>query len=243
MSIRKKQTLLVIGLFLALVLIDQVIKIYVKTHFYLRESVEVTSWFYLSFIENNGMAYGMEFVDKYVLTGFRILMTVLFGWILFKAIGKRLVSTAFVVVVSMILAGAVGNIFDCIFYGRWFTDSYGHVAQWADPSAGLMPQGEWFKGRVVDMFYFPLINFDWPDSFPVTGQMVKFLGFSFRYPSWLPTSDEPFMFFKPVFNFADSCITVGVFLLILFFRKDFVRLDEAYKAMKEERKQKEESKK
>ena len=106
MSTRKKQSLLAIGLFLALILIDQVIKIYVKTHFYLRESVEVTSWFYLSFIENNGMAYGMDFVDKYVLTGFRILMTLLFGWVLFKAISKRLVSTAFVIVVTMILAGS-----------------------------------------------------------------------------------------------------------------------------------------
>lgn len=234
MSTRKKQSLLAIGLFLALILIDQVIKIYVKTHFYLRESVEVTSWFYLSFIENNGMAYGMDFVDKYVLTGFRILMTLLFGWVLFKAISKRLVSTAFVIVVTMILAGAMGNIIDCVFYGRWFTDSYGHVAQWADASAGLMPQGEWFKGRVVDMFYFPLINFDWPDSFPVGGQVVNFLGLSFRYPSWLPTSDEPFMFFKPVFNFADSCISVGVVLLILFFRQDFVRLEEAYNKYKKE---------
>ncbi len=236
MNIRKKQSLLAIGLFAALILIDQAIKIYIKTHFYLRESVEVTSWFYLSFIENNGMAYGMEFVDKYALTGFRILMTGLFGWVLYKAIRNRLVSTAFVVVVSMILAGAVGNIIDCVFYGRWFTDSYGHVAQWADESAGLMPQGEWFKGRVVDMFYFPLINFDWPESFPVAGQMVDFLGFSFRYPSWLPTSDEPFMFFKPVFNFADSCISVGVVLLILFFRKDFLSLEEAYKTNRENNK-------
>ena len=84
--------------------------------------------------------------------------------------------------------------------------------------------------------YFPLINFDWPDSFPVAGQLVNVLGFSFRYPSWLPTSDEPFMFFKPVFNFADSCISVGVVLLILFFRKDFARLEEAYKSQKTENK-------
>ena len=230
MSIRKKQGLLAVVLFIVLILIDQAIKIYVKTHFYLRESVEVTSWFYLSFIENNGMAYGMDFVDKYVLTGFRILMMVLFLWVLYKAISRRLVSTGFVVVASMILAGAAGNIVDCIFYGRWFTDSYGHVAQWANESAGLMPQGEWFKGRVVDMFYFPLINFDWPSSFPVTGQQMEWLGLSFRWPSWLPTSDEPFMFFKPVFNFADSCITVGVVCLILFFRKDFTSLEEAYRA-------------
>lgn len=228
MKLQQKQSILAIGLFFALVVIDQLIKIYIKTHFYLRESVEVTSWFYLSFIENNGMAYGMEFVDKYVLTAFRILMTIGVCWVLYRAISKRLVSTSFVVVIAMILAGAMGNIIDCVFYGRWFTDSYGHVAQWANESAGLVPQGEWFKGRVVDMFYFPLINFEWPDSFPVTGQSMQWLGFSFSWPSWLPTSDVPFMFFKPVFNFADACISVGVALLILFFRSDFVRLEEAF---------------
>lgn len=228
MTKAKQQGLLAIILFLVLVVIDQVIKIYIKTHFCLRESVEVTSWFYLSFIENNGMAYGMEFVDKYLLTAFRIVLSVGFCWALYRAIARRLVSTSFVVVVSMILAGAVGNIIDCVFYGRWFTDSYGHIAQWANESAGLFPQGEWFKGKVVDMFYFPLIRFEWPDSFPMAGQMVHWLGMSFHWPSWLPTSDEPFMFFKPVFNFADSCISVGVVLLILFFRNDFSRLENIF---------------
>ena len=211
-----------------LVVIDQIIKIYVKTHFYLHESVEVTSWFYLSFIENNGMAYGMEFVDKYVLTGFRIIMTVVFGWVLYKGIRRQMLSTPFVVVVAMVLAGAAGNIIDCVFYGRWFTDSYGHVAQWADASAGLLPQGEWFKGRVVDMLYFPLVRFDWPSTFPVTGQPTTWLGFTFAWPSWLPTSDEPFMFFKPVFNFADACISVGIVMLILFFRNEVQRLEELF---------------
>ena len=229
----KRQGWLAVGLFVLLLVIDQIIKIYIKTHFYLRESVEVTSWFYLSFIENNGMAYGMEFVDKYVLTGFRIVLTLVFGWLLYKAINKRLVSTAFVVVVAMILSGAMGNIIDCVFYGRWFTDSYGHVAQWANESAGLMPQGEWFKGRVVDMFYFPLIRFDWPETFPVAGELVNCCGVSFAWPSWLPTSDEPFMFFKPVFNFADSCISVGVVLLILFFRNDFARIESLWDSKKD----------
>jgi len=228
MSKAKQQGVLAIGLFLALVVIDQIIKIYIKTHFCLRESVEVTSWFYLSFIENNGMAYGMEFVDKYLLTAFRIILSIGFSWALYRAISRRLVSTSFVVVVSMILAGAVGNIIDCVFYGRWFTDSFGHVAQWANESAGLLPQGEWFKGKVVDMFYFPLIHFNWPDTFPMTGEAMEWLGISFRWPSWLPTSDVPFMFFKPVFNFADSCISVGVVLLILFFRSDFARLENLF---------------
>ncbi len=229
----KRQGWLAAALFVLLLVIDQIIKIYIKTHFYLRESVEVTSWFYLSFIENNGMAYGMEFVDKYVLTGFRIVLTIVFGWAIAKAIGRRQVSTAFVVVVTLILAGAMGNIVDCVFYGRWFTDSYGHVAQWADAQAGLMPQGEWFKGRVVDMFYFPLVCFDWPKSFPLTGQPTTWLGFTFAWPSWLPTSDEPFMFFKPVFNFADACISVGVVTMILFFRDEFGRLIDSSEGKKE----------
>lgn len=221
----KQQSTLAIGLFVLLIVIDQIIKIYIKTHFYLHESVEVTSWFYLSFIENNGMAYGMEIVNKLMLTSFRIICSVAFGWILAKAIAKRVVSTGFVVVVTMVLAGAVGNIIDCIFYGRWFTDSYGHVAQWADSSAGILPAGEWFKGKVVDMFYFPLIRFDWPSSFPVSGEVVKWLGFGFKWPSWLPCSNEPFMFFKPVFNFADSCVSVGVVALILFYHKEFAKIE------------------
>lgn len=214
-----------ISIFLLLIAIDQIIKIYIKTHFYLHESVEVTPWFYLSFIENNGMAYGMEIVNKLILTGFRIICSLLFGWVLAKAIIKRAVSTGFVIVVTMVLAGAVGNIIDCVFYGVWFTDSYGHVAQWADPSAGLMPAGEWLKGRVVDMFYFPLIRFDWPASFPVAGEPMQWLGVNFHWPSLAPCSDEPFMFFKPVFNFADACVSVGVVSLILFFHKDFAKLE------------------
>lgn len=224
----KQHGWLAVGIFSLIILIDQLIKIYIKTHFYLHESVEVTSWFYLSFIENNGMAFGMELVDKFVLTGFRILCTGVFGWFLAKAIRQRVVSTGLVITISAILAGAVGNIIDCVFYGQWFTDSYGHVAQWVDKEAGLMPSQEWFKGRVVDMFYFPLIRFDWPDTFPVRGEMMNWLGFNFRWPSWMPCSDEPFMFFKPVFNFADACISVGVVCLILFFNKELVKLEKIF---------------
>ncbi len=220
----KRQGWLAVGLFALIIIIDQWIKIYVKTHFYLHESVEVTSWFYLSFIENNGMAFGMELVDKYTLTFFRILCTCFLVWILAKAIKKRIVSTGLVITTAAILAGAVGNILDCVFYGQWFTDSYGHVAQWADPEAGLMPAHEWFKGRVVDMFYFPLIHFDWPDSFPMQGELVHWLGFDFRWPTWMPSSDVPFLFFRPVFNFADACISVGVISLILFFNKDLEKI-------------------
>lgn len=213
----KQKTIAAILIMLAIIVIDQLIKIYIKTHFVLRESYEVASWFYLSFIENNGMAYGMEIGSKVVLTSFRIVAVAAFGWFLFQRIRKSEAPWLFVVTMSMVVAGAIGNIIDCIFYGRWFTDSYGRVAQWADETVGLMPAGEWFQGRVVDMFYFPLISFEWPASFPRIHEMVTLCGLSFRWPSWMPCSDEPFMFFKPVFNFADAAISVGVALLLLMY--------------------------
>ena len=211
----KQKTVTAIVIMLAIIVVDQLIKIYIKTHFVLRESYEVASWFYLSFIENNGMAYGMEIGSKLLLTSFRIVAVGVFGWFLFSRIRKGEAPWLFVVNMAMIVAGAVGNIIDCVFYGRWFTSSVGRVAQWADEAAGLMPAGEWLQGRVVDMFYFPLIRFDWPESFPSTGEAVSWLGQTFPWPNWLPTSDEPFMFFKPVFNFADAAISVGVAMLLL----------------------------
>lgn len=211
----KQKTITAILIMLAIVIIDQLIKIYIKTHFVLRESYEVASWFYLSFIENNGMAYGMEIGSKVVLTAFRIVAVGGFGWFLFQRIRKNEAPWLFVVNMALVVAGAIGNIIDCVFYGRWFTNSYGRVAQWADAEAGLEPAGEWLQGRVVDMFYFPLIRFDWPSSFPRVDEVVTWLGFSFHWPEWLPCSDEPFMFFKPVFNFADAAISVGVALLLL----------------------------
>lgn len=221
----KKQGILAIALVVAIIVIDQIIKIYIKTHFYLHESVEVSSWFYLSFIENNGMAYGMEFVDKYALTAFRIVAVGAFSWMLHNLIRKEQVTTGFVVCVAMVIAGALGNIIDCIFYGQWFTDSYGHVAQWAS-EAGQEGYGPWFRGKVVDMFYFPLIRFEWPDWVPAAHQPMQWLGASFRWPSWAPCSDEPFLFFRPVFNFADAAISVGVALLILCYHKTFSRLSD-----------------
>lgn len=202
---------------LAVIIIDQLIKIYIKTHFVLHESYEVASWFYLSFIENNGMAYGMEIGSKLVLTLFRIVAVGGFGWYLFRRIRHGRAAWTFVVTMAMVVAGAIGNIIDCVFYGRWFTSSVGRVAQWADEASGLMPMGEWFQGRVVDMFYFPLIRFDWPDWVPAADDVVTMLGVAFHWPDWLPCSDEPFMFFKPVFNFADAAISVGIALLFIFY--------------------------
>ena len=222
MKQQKKKCLLAWAIVLAVVVIDQLIKIYVKTHFVLRESYEVTPWFYLSFIENNGMAYGLEFVDKYALTAFRIVAVAFFSYMLRRVMSR--VPVGFVVCVALVIAGALGNIIDCVFYGQLFTDSYGHVAQ-CTLGTGLEGYAPWFRGRVVDMFYFPLVRFWWPDWMPATGEPVTWLGWTFRWPDWLPTSDEPFLFFKPVFNFADAAISVGVAALILFYRKTFTRLE------------------
>lgn len=212
---KRNQIISSVLIIVAIVLIDQLIKIYVKTHFVLRESYEVASWFYLSFIENDGMAYGMKIGSKVLLTSFRIVAVGAFVWYLLRQIRLCKATWFFVVTSSMVIAGAIGNIIDCIFYGRWFTSSVGRVATWADEAAGIQPAGEWFKGLVVDMFHFPLIRFDWPDSFPHVGESVTWLGVTFDWPEWLPCSDEPFLFFKPVFNFADAAISVGVALLLI----------------------------
>lgn len=209
---------------LAILIIDQIIKIYIKTHFILHESYEVTSWFYLAFTENNGMAFGVQLFDKYLLTFFRIAAVGFFSYLLAKSIKRKIVSTGFVVIMSMVIAGALGNIIDCVFYGRLFTNSIGQVAQWADSSTGLMPYGEWFRGLVVDMFYFPLFSFDWPEWFPHTREVVSCLGFDFTWPYWAPTCDREFIFFSPVFNFADSAISVGVVCLLLFYSKTFIKM-------------------
>jgi len=220
----KNKGIIAIAIILAVLIVDQIIKIYIKTHFILHESVEVTSWFYLAFTENNGMAYGVELFDKLILTLFRIVAVVFFSMMLIKFIRKNLISYGLVIVLSMIIAGAMGNIIDCVFYGKLFTDSYGHVAQWADPANGILGYESWFNGRVVDMFYFPLVHFDWPDWFPKTREVVDIAGFNVTWPSWAPTSDRQFIFFSPVFNFADAAISVGVGILLLFFPKSFTAL-------------------
>lgn len=220
----KKKSIIALAIVFVVLVIDQAIKIYIKTHFVLHESVEVTPWFYLVFTENNGMAYGMELFDKLALTTFRIVAVVFFTVLLCKFIRRDVIRWGLVITMSLIIAGAFGNIIDCVFYGRLFTDSYGHLAQWADPANGLEAYGTWFKGRVVDMFYFPLIHFDWPDWMPRTHEIMNIGNLSFRWPSWAPTSDRQFIFFSPIFNFADSAITVGVIVLLLFYPKSFSAL-------------------
>lgn len=192
----------------AILIVDQIIKIEVKTNMSLGEALRITDWFYIEFIENNGMAYGMTFVNKLVLSLFRMFAICGIGWYIWRVVKSGLFSKGYIVCLSMVLAGATGNLIDCLFYGLIFNASTPFNV------AHFVPFGEGYStflhGRVVDMFYFPIIHTHWPDWVPVWG-------------------GDDFVFFSPVFNFADSCISVGVVLLLLFFRKDLERMSLAWK--------------
>lgn len=185
----------------AVILVDQAVKIWVKTHFYYGEEFQIADWFRIHFIENNGMAFGMEFGSKIILTWFRIIAVGLFFYYLFKIRHRTDIKRGYVVCVSMITAGALGNVLDCIFYGVIFNEPFPpEVAQ-------LFPAGggyeSLFYGRVVDMLYFPLVEWNWP--------------------AWLPmVGGEHFVFFQPIFNVADACLTVSVVTLILFYTRSLV---------------------
>ena len=190
---------LAVILIIAILLIDQFIKIWVKTHMELHESIRVTNWFYIAFIENNGMAYGMQIGSKLLLSLFRVVAIGALGYYIWLQSKKTNVRWGYIVCLSMILAGAAGNLIDCMFYGLCCDAStVGHVSQYVGLGNGYE---SFLMGRVVDMFYFPLIVTTYPDWFPVCG-------------------GEDFIFFSPVFNFADSSISVGVVALLLFFRKE-----------------------
>ena len=183
---------------LLVIVIDQSLKIWIKTHFYLGEDYKIFSWFYLYFIENNGMAFGMEFGSKLLLTLFRIVAVAFLIWYIVRTYRIPKVPMGYVVSLSLITAGAAGNIFDCVFYGLIFNNPM------PPEVASLFPAGggyaEIFHGRVVDMLYFPLFRFTWP--------------------GWMPwVGGHEFLFFQPVFNIADAAITCGIFVLILFYHK------------------------
>ena len=182
----------------AILLIDQAIKLYVKTDMALHESRQVTSWFYITFIENNGMAYGMQIMPKYMLTLFRVVAIVVISYYLYGQIRKG-IRLGYLVCLSMVIAGAAGNLIDCLFYGLCFEESIPwHVAEFTAFGEGYAP---FMLGRVVDMFYFPLIVTTYPDWFPFY-------------------AGQPFVFFSPVFNFADASISVSVVALLLFYRDE-----------------------
>jgi signal peptidase II len=178
-------------------IIDQVIKLLVKLNMHLYESIHITDWFYIYFTENPGMAFGMEIFGKLFLTLFRIIAVGCFVYYLNKIRGKGF-PRGYLVCVALIIAGAAGNIIDCVFYGPLFSEStpytVSQLVPWGDGYAPLL------KGKVVDMFYFPLVEWNWPDWFPWVG-------------------GEHFIFFSPIFNFADACISCAVIAILLFYNK------------------------
>ena len=202
MSRRKNQIITAAGISLAAIIIDQAIKILVKTSMYMHEVIEIAPWFKILFTENRGMAFGMELVDKLFLTSFRIVAVIFLIYIIGRQI-RQGVNYLFLICLSLILAGATGNIIDCLFYGMVFNNPPAPIV------AEFVPWGtgydSMFYGRVVDMFYFPLVEWNWPGWMPFCG-------------------GEHFIFFSPIFNFADACISCGVIAVLLFCRKELQEL-------------------
>jgi signal peptidase II len=189
-------------LIVAILLIDQIIKIWVKTSMTLHESIRITNWFYILFIENKGMAFGMELGSKIALSLFRIVAIAFLVYYIRQEV-KLKARTGYIVCLAMILAGAAGNLIDCMFYGLIFNASSDFYVSYFVPfGTGYAP---FLMGKVVDMFYFPLIETDWPQWVPLVG-------------------GDHFIFFSPVFNFADSSISVGVVLLLLFYREEISKI-------------------
>lgn len=210
MNLKSKSSVrgwLSVAIIALILIVDQVIKIEVKTNMSLGSAIRVTDWFYIEFIENNGMAYGMTFFNKLVLSIFRIVAITFIGCFIYKLIRQKH-AVGYVVCLSMVLAGAAGNLIDCMFYGLVFEPSTTYSV------ASFVPFGEGYSsflyGKVVDMFYFPIIQTTWPDWMPIWG-------------------GEDFVFFSPVFNFADSCISVGVVLLFIFYRHELERIGQVWK--------------
>ena len=186
----------------AILLIDQAIKIWVKTSMTLHESIHITDWFYITFIENMGMAFGMQLGSKIVLSLFRVVAIGVLGYYIWQQVNKN-ARTGYLVCLSMVLAGAAGNLIDCMFYGMLFNESSPYyLSYFVDFGTGYAP---FLMGKVVDMFYFPLIETEWPTWMPFVG-------------------GQHFVFFSPVFNFADASISVSVVLLLLFYREEISKI-------------------
>lgn len=177
--------------------VDQILKIWIKTHMYMHQRIQITDWFEIYFTQNNGMAFGMEVFSKLFLSTFRIVAVGLIGWYLYKIIKNNL-KTGYIACVALIWAGAMGNIIDSVFYGAIFTNpDPPQIATFTSIGEGY---SSWLHGKVVDMFYFPIIDTNWP--------------------SWMPyIGGDHFIFFSPIFNFADAAISCGMIALLLFYSK------------------------
>jgi len=190
-----KLALIIIAIIL---IIDQAVKVWVKTHFYYGEEYEVMPWFKIQFIENNGMAFGMELGSKLMLTWFRIIAVIAFAYYLWRIRHRTDLPKGYVACIAMITAGALGNVIDCIAYGVIFNaPAPPQVAQLFPPDGGY---ASLFNGRVVDMLYFPLCEWYWPQWMPGIG-------------------GSHFVFFQPIFNIADASLSVSVIALILFYAR------------------------
>lgn len=199
LSVGQKSLLLIV----LILLVDQIVKIWIKTHLQLHESIQITSWFQIVFTENNGMAMGMELFNKLFLSLFRIVAVFFIGRYIVKVIRQNL-KFGYIVCLSLILAGAAGNIFDGLFYGIIFDHSFNQVATLFPSYGGYAP---FLYGKVVDMFYFPL--------------------FETTLPSWIPVyGGQDFVFFRYIFNVADASISIGVVLLLLFYRNELSHISE-----------------
>ena len=200
MSLKKTMSsgAMVVLLTMAIVLVDQLIKIWVKTHMCLHETIDITGWFKLCFVENIGMAYGMAIGSKLLLSIFRVVLIILLIRYLYRLLHNT-VAKGYIFCLTMILGGAIGNLIDGMFYGLLFSASTEYYV--AYPVAFATGYADFMMGKVVDMFYFPIIDTYWPQWLPFVG-------------------GNRFIFFSPVFNFADACISVGVILLVLFYRKE-----------------------
>jgi signal peptidase II len=200
----KRKAIISASIIFAILLLDQILKIWIKTHMVMGEEIQIIGrGILIHFTENPGMAFGMELGGtwgKLALSIFRIIAIIGLSIYLFKMI-KRGENTMYIVCISLVIAGATGNLIDSAFYGMIFNDSFGQVATMFPEGGGY---SSFLHGNVVDMFYCPIIDTNLPDSFPFWG-------------------GDHIIFFRPVFNIADSAITISVFLMIIFYKKIFAQ--------------------
>ena len=191
----------VISSALILIIVDQFLKLWIKTNMFLGQEHKIFDWFIIHFTENNGMAFGLELggqTGKILLTLFRIVV-VSFGIGYIYKLSKEKIPSGALTSIGLIVGGAIGNIIDSLFYGVIFNHSYSNIASFLPKTGGY---SRFLEGKVVDMFYFPIVNT--------------------HFPSWVPfVADQHFIFFRPVFNIADAGISVGIFTLVIFYRKFF----------------------